>query len=517
MRSLLLSLSVVFSLLLVTSRAQAQTADAFDAEVLNDYFAFQLELIKVTPGFTPPVASRALGYSGLAAYEAVVHGTPGRISLAGRVPQLDVLPLPEVGQDYYWPEVVNSALFQMTAALYGNMSAENLVALNELRDAKTALHATETDGATLNASGAFGEELALALVEYAGADGQDACQFSNFPVDYVAPVGPGLWSPLAGQSALQPYWGDKRCFVVEFVSEDLLAPEPPEFSSDEASELYTEAMAVYEAVNNATQEETNIAQYWADGGGTVTPPGHSISMLRQVIEQENSDLAFAAEAYARLGLAVADAFVQCWKTKYVYNLERPITYINSYIDADWTTIIGTPPFPEYTSGHSSQSGAFGEVMTALFGENYAFTDNTHGEQFGGPRSFTSFVQCAEETAISRLYGGIHYPIGNTMGSQSGITIGEMVNELFDEAVSVNNLEGLANLSLYPNPSNGTLMLNGNFENDDQLVVYALTGQQVAVRPAQRQLDLSDLPSGIYMVTVANRGRQTHATTRLIIQ
>ncbi len=517
MRSLLLSFSLAFTLLSVSNRSQAQTADNFDAGVLNDYFAFQLDLIRVTPGFTPPVASRALGYSGLAAYEAVVHGTPGRISLAGRVPQLDVLPLPEAGQDYYWPEVVNTALFQMTAALYSNMSDENLTALNALRDAKTALHADEVDAAVLNASGAFGEALALELIDYAGVDGQDACQFSNFPVDYVVPVGPGLWTPLSGQSALQPYWGDKRCFVVEFVDTDLLAPEPPAFSSDESSELYGEAMAVYNAVNNLTQEETNIAQYWADGGGTVTPPGHSISMLRQVIQQENSNLAFAAEAYARLGMAVADAFVQCWKTKYVYNLERPITYINSYIDADWTTIVATPPFPEYTSGHSSQSGAFGAVMTALFGENYTFTDNTHGDQFGGPRTFTSFVQCAEETAISRLYGGIHYPVGNMQGSESGITIGEMVNELFDEAVGVQNPEGLASISLYPNPTNGNLMLNGDFSSDDQLMVYALTGQQVAVRQAQRQLDLSDLPAGIYMVTVANRGRQTHATTRLIIQ
>ncbi len=517
MRLLVLSLSLAFSLLSVAHRTLAQTADNYDAGVLNDYFAFQLELIKVTPGFTPPVASRALGYSGLAAYEAVVHGTPGRISLAGRVPQLDVLPLPEVGQDYYWPEVVNAALFQMTAGLYSNMSNENLTALNALRDETTAVHAAEVDAAVLNASGAYGEELALAILGYANGDGQESCQFSNFPVEYVPPVGPGLWSPLSGQAALQPYWGDKRCFVVEFVGNDLLAPEPPAFSSEVGSELYAEAMAVYDASLNLTQEQTNIAQYWADGGGTVTPPGHSVSMLRQVIQQENSNLAFAAEAYARLGMAVADAFVQCWKTKYVYNLERPITYINSYIDADWTTLIGTPPFPEYTSGHSSQSGAFGEVMTALFGENYEFTDNTHGDQFGGPRSFTSFTQCAEETAISRLYGGIHYPIGNTMGSMSGITIGEMVNELFDEAVGVDSPNALAGLSIYPNPTQGQLVLNGNFSSDDQLLVFALTGQQVAVRQAQRQLDLSDLPAGVYMVTVANRGRQTHATTRLIIQ
>lgn len=327
MRSPLLYALFIFLLVSLTNRAQAQTADNFNASILNDYFALQLELIKVTPGFSPPVASRALGYTGLTAYEAIVHGTSNRYSLAGRVPQLDALPLPTEGQDYFWPEVVNAALFQVTAAFYSNMSAANLAELEALRDGYTALYQSVVSQTVLSASTAFGEELALSILAYAGEDGQDGCQFSNFPTDYVAPVGPGLWSPLSGQSALQPYWGDKRCFVVEFVGANLLAPEPPVFSSEVGSALHTEAMAVYNAVNNLTPEETNIARYWADGGGTVTPPGHSISMLRQVIQQENSNLAFAAEAYARLGMAIADAFVQCWKTKYVFNLERPITYI----------------------------------------------------------------------------------------------------------------------------------------------------------------------------------------------
>lgn len=196
------------------------------------------------------------------------------------------------------------------------------------------------------------------------------------------------------------------------------------------------------------------------------------------------------------------------------NVQSPIS---SYIDADWTPLIGTPPFPEYTSGHSSQSGAFGAVMTALFGESYAFTDNTHGDLFGGPRSFTSFIECAQETAVSRLYGGIHYPVGNTMGSKSGLIIGGMINQLFDQTVNVSSTQDLANLSIYPNPSNGNFMLNGSFSGDDQLVVYGLTGQQVAVRQAQHQIDLSNLPTGVYIVAAVNRERQIFAKTSLIIQ
>lgn len=508
---------ILLIFVLAAFSGHAQNTEDFTAEVPAAYFSFQLELIKETPGFSPPVASRSLGYSGLSAYESVVHGIPSRTSFSGILPQLENLPVPDEAAELYWPEVMSRVLFQVTSALYGNMSDARLAELEGIRDNFTDVHVVEA-GFSLATSQSFAGELASALIDYAGADGQFECQFSNFSPEYAPPVGEGLWTPLEGQQALQPYWGDKRCFVVEFVEDDLLAPAPPEFSDQFGSVFYEEALAVYNATISPTEDEINIAEYWADGPGTVTPPGHSFSMLIQILDDENSNLAFASEAYARMGMAIADAFVQCWKTKYVYNLERPITYIRSYIDPEWNTLIGTPPFPEYTSGHSSQSGAFGEVMTALFGENYAFTDFTHGTDFGGPRSFDSFVDCAEETAISRLYGGIHYPVGNQMGTESGIIIGAMVNELFEDVVlTTDAVLARNNFDIFPNPSSGQVRLEGDFSVNDKVEIFDLAGKIVHRSAFMQNLDLGSLEAGLYLVSVSDLSGEKRGVERLVIR
>lgn len=508
-----------FSLAIVASSVTyAQTTYDHPADALNAYSALQLEMMPVTPGFTPPVVSRALGYIGLTAYEAAVHGMPDRTSLVGVIPQLDFLPTPS--GDLFWPEVMNQAVYEVTADMFSNAPAQLIGELGALRVQLSTEHSIATDALTLASSATFGQELGSAILAYAHADGQEGCQFTNFPAEYIVPTVPGLWVPLPGQAALQPYWGDKRCFVVEFVTDEMLSPEPPAFSSEPGSDLYNEAMAVYDAVNNATQETTNIAEFWADDPGTVTPPGHSWSMLLQVLELEGSNLGFAAEAYARMGLALSDAFVQCWKTKYEFILERPITYINSYIDsdADWSTIVNTPPFPEYTSGHSSQSGAWGAVMTSLFGDDYAFTDYTHGDLFGGPRSFSSFNECAEETAMSRLYGGIHFPIGNTMGSMSGEAVGEMVNQLFEQVVSVNEAYAApVELLIRPNPTQGGIVFTVTPNANMQLVVYNAAGQRVHTEIANfGRADVSHLPNGIYVATLERPNGSVAMRTRLMV-
>lgn len=488
--------------LLFSAHFSAQTADTYAGTILHDYFKQELEFIRTTPGFTPPVASRALGYTGIAAYESVVHGLPNRLSLAGVLPELETLPLPTDGQEYHWAEVANVVMHDVILHFYSNTSLENMTDLTALRDEYTLEHGLESAASVINASQEYGSTLAEAIIAYASGDGQPECQFNNFPAEYIPPTGEGLWVPLTGQSALQPYWGDKRCFVVPFITNEMIAEAPPEFSSDVESVLYTEALEVYEAVNNLTTEQQNIAEYWADGGGSYTPPGHSFSMLRFIMIDENEDLGFASEAYARLGVALADAFVQCWKTKYNYNLLRPITYINNHIDENWTTVVSTPPFPEYTSGHSSQSGAFGAVMTELYGMNYTFTDSTYGDQFGGPRTWNSFVESAEETAISRLYGGIHYPVGNTNGTNSGIMIGNMVSGLFNQLVSTPDEGIIANLELYPNPSNGSVTLNITQGDFTRLSIWSVTGQKVHDEILiSKFLDLTHLEKGVYLFVI----------------
>jgi hypothetical protein len=152
----------------------------------------------------------------------------------------------------------------------------------------------------------------------------------------------------------------------------------------------------------------------------------------EVIRNEKSDLAMAAVTFAKLGIAVNDAFISCWNGKYFFNLIRPITYVHRYIDDTWVIPLETPPFPEYTSGHSVQSGAAAQVLTDIFGDNYAFTDNMHlsrGDIDGSPRSFKSFYAFANEAAISRLYGGIHFRTGIEVGVDQGKKIGKNIRKI----------------------------------------------------------------------------------------
>jgi hypothetical protein len=216
-----------------------------------------------------------------------------------------------------------------------------------------------------------------------------------------------------------------------FASECMPLPYPA-YSEVAGSAFHLEAQEVYDTVNSLTPEELAIAQFWADNPGqTGTPPGHWVAILSQVCVAEGIDLALAAEGAAKLGIALADAFISCWEMKYAYNLIRPISYINDLAgpiaDPAWVTPIGvnTPPFPEFTSGHSVQSGAAAFALRDVFGD-VAFVDNTHASISLPSRSFDNFDDAAEEAAISRLYGGIHYRAACENGVDQGRCIGAIV-------------------------------------------------------------------------------------------
>jgi len=214
-------------------------------------------------------------------------------------------------------------------------------------------------------------------------------------------------------------------------------PGPPAFSTDHASPFYAAALDVYTTGVQLTDEQQTIATYWADGAGqTGTPPGHWMAMVGQLSRHHGHhhhglSLITSAEAFARVGIAVHDAFIACWYTKYAYDLQRPVTYINDHIDPTWTPYITTPAFPSYHSGHSTQAGAAAKVLTDMFG-SLSFTDTTHTDHGllppQAPRTFRSFDEAADEAAASRLYGGIHYPFDNDDGLGAGWCIGDRIRK-----------------------------------------------------------------------------------------
>ncbi|MGH2660679.1 MAG: vanadium-dependent haloperoxidase [Actinomycetota bacterium] len=394
----------------------------------TEWFDLALDLVRGTSGFSPPVASRAFGYAGVTLYEALVPGMPGYRSLARKLNDLGAAPGPS-DPAHHWPTVANAAIASILRSLFPTMTSENKGAVDALEESFAQGFRTTVPPGIYRRSVARGRSVAGHIFEWSKADGGHEGYLHNFPA-YTLPVGPGLWvpTPPGFLPALQPFWGSNRPFTLASGSQcDPGSPLP--YSEEPSSAFYAETIECYEVVANLSPEQRAIALFWSDDPGlTVGPPGHSVSILTQVLRGGGFSLDVAAEAYARLGIAVADAFIACWNTKYRYNLLRPVTYIQRQIDPAWSPPLVTPPFPEYTSGHSVQSAASAQVLTDLFGD-VAFTDHTHDDRGLAPRSFNSFFEAAEEAAVSRLYGGIHFRTAIALGLEQGRCIGHHVSNL----------------------------------------------------------------------------------------
>jgi membrane-associated phospholipid phosphatase len=400
------------------------------AAVPVSWYQFQFKLIRETPGFSPPVAARALAYTGIALHEAIVWADHNGYSLNGQLNGLYNVPRPERYKKYNWAIVANTALRNITEKMYPNMSSANHNLLINLDSANYLSNIGNSSNEELSRSTSYGYRVADSIYAWSTTDGGKDGYLNGFPTDYVPPVGPAFWVPTPPQfqRALLPYWGNNRLIVRPRRPETANIPHPV-FSTDTASAFYKAAFFVYNKVNTLTPEENTIALYWADGGGTFTPPGHLLAITAQLITDNNLSLTEAAKLFAQAGISVNDAGIVCWKYKYKYNLLRPITYIQRHIDPSWGSLIVTPPFPSYTSGHASFTGAAGTVLAGYFGDNYSFTDNQKVPEGFTPRSFNGFQQMIEEASISRIYGGIHYQFDSEVGAQTGGDVGRRVLSL----------------------------------------------------------------------------------------
>ena len=394
---------------------------AFESDVAVAWLDLTYEVIQ-RERLSPPVASRVIGYVGIALYEAVVAGMPGHRSLADQLTGLGALPPTEPNRKYHWPTVANAVLASVLRGLLPNASTASLEQI-ATREREFTPEPSAAPPPVSRRSVAHGQRLAEAILAWAGNDGYT--EFNDCP--YVPPVGAGLWEPTAPgfAPALQPCWGRLRPVVD--VSPCSPLSHPP-FSTAPDSAFLREAVEVHEVTQRLTPEQVAIALFWADNPGeTGTPAGHWISIVGRVAKARGLTLDVAAEAYARVGIAAATAFISCWDTKYRYNLLRPVTYIRSNIDPAWTPPLITPPFPEFTSGHSVQSAAIATVLADQLGDG-PFVDDTHAARGLPLRSFTSFTEAAAEAAVSRLYGGIHYRSAIDIGLGQGRCIGLRILE-----------------------------------------------------------------------------------------
>lgn len=426
----LLSLTIVLLLMALSSCTETdqppKAADDFTSEVASAWFDQLYDVVK-TEAIAPPVASRIYGVTAVALYEAIVPGSRENQSLVGQLNGLSSVPQSHPNRKH-WPTVANAALATVVRGLFPIASQGSLNAINALEQAFAATFQSSVPTPIYHRSVAQGQAVAEAVLTWAATDG--FATLNNCP--YTPPVGPGLWVPTPPNFAphpLQPCWGELHPFVLTS-GEECAPPPPPVYSNTLTSVFYANALEVYDTTLTLTEEQQTIALYWADNPGvTGTPPGHWIAIVGQIARQHGLSLMAAAEAYARVGIAVADAFIGCWQAKYTYNLLRPVTYMRDVINPTWLPLLVTPNFPSYTSGHSTQSGAAATVLTDLFGV-MAFTDTLfvdHGlVPPQAPRTFTSFDEAAAEAAVSRLYAGIHYPFDNNNGLAQGQCIGQVI-------------------------------------------------------------------------------------------
>ena len=409
--------------------------EAEDPELLHG--AFQRITDVMTYDITsPPQAARVYAYVSVAAYEALAPTHPDRVSLTGQLRDFDAPPPP--GDDVHGP----------TAALWAALTVGEALTFSDDRvaeyraEAEQALRDAGLGRARLAASTAHGEAVARHVLAWAAADGY--AQTRSGPA-YTISDEPGTWRPTppAYMDAIEPNWATLRPFVLDSAAQFKPEPPPP-YSLAPGSPFRQQVDDVVAVTNAMTEEQRAIASFWdcnpyvmhtrghaMFATKKITPGGHWMGIAAIASRLAGDDTAGAAAAYVRTALALADGFLSVWDEKYRSRLVRPETVINEHIDEDWAPLLQTPAFPQYSSGHSVISGAAAEALTALYGDDVAFDDDTE-VPYGLPvRSFGSFREAAEEAAISRLYGGIHYRMAAERGLDQGRGIGAFHVERLD--------------------------------------------------------------------------------------
>jgi hypothetical protein len=287
---------------------------------------------------------------------------------------------------------------------------------------------------------AFSDTISNAILQWSKKDNYAQTRSAE---KYTVSDEEGRWvpTPPAYSSAMEPHWNKIRPVVLDSASQ-FPAPIPYQFNvKDSSSDYYKQVMLSKHAIENLTSEQKHIADFWDDnpfklnvsghvmfGSKKFSPGGHWMSIVGIAAKKADADFGTTVYAYAKTSIALFDAFIQCWDVKFKYNTVRPETVINKYFDADWQPRLQTPPFPEYTCGHSTCSAAAAEALTGVFGDNFSYTDSTELEFGIANRSYTSFRNAALENNMARFYGGIHFHYSCIAANACGKKVGDLVEE-----------------------------------------------------------------------------------------
>jgi len=432
MRTLkILSFCAAFVILATSCKQKSSSGPIDDAAVLHENEA-QLTNVIIYDVFTPPVAARIYGYTSLAAYEAIRYADPKYNSITAQLRGFGAPPEPEAGKKYDYTLAATKAFF--TVAHKVTFSIDTL---KRYEDKVYARFKDNLDEETYNRSVAFGEKVGTMILKRANVDHYP--QTRGKP-KYLGSDDPGKWRPTPPDymDGVEYCWGEMHTLLLDS-SGMFPPPAPPAYSDDKNSAFYKQAVEAYEQNKALTKEQKTIASYWDDNPFVVqhnghmmfadkkiTPGGHWMGITSIACKQSHADAIKTAQAYALTSVALFESFITCWQVKYKFSTERPVTVINEKIDHNWLPLLQTPPFPEYTAGHSTISAASAVVLTHVFGDNYAFQDTSDLKYIGLQRHFDSFNKAAEEEAMSRFYGGIHFKNSSLMGAEQGKQVGEYI-------------------------------------------------------------------------------------------
>ncbi|MEM6319804.1 MAG: vanadium-dependent haloperoxidase [Bacteroidota bacterium] len=383
--------------------------------------------------FSPPQASRIYAYASIAAYQASVANHSEYKSLDGQLTDLDNTPKPQEGQEYCFPLASAHAFLTVGKAMI--FSEDKIQAFQD--ELYAEFKALQMPSKTYQRSIDYGQSVAEHILAWSDKDMYKETR--TYP-KYSIPEDPGQWRPTPPDymDGIEPHWKKIRPFFLK--SADQFPPPPPTpYDEDKNSLFYKEMMEVYTVLQEEREEKVAIAEFWdcnpyvshhkghvMFATKKITPGGHWINIAALTARQTNADFMKSCETYALTSVALADAFISCWDEKYRSKLVRPETVINQMVDEDWTPILQTPPFPEYTSGHSVISRAAAVALTSIYGDNFAFDDDTEKEYGLPTRSYNSFLEASDEAAVSRLYGGIHYAPACFNGVAQGEKVGEFI-------------------------------------------------------------------------------------------
>ena len=421
-------------LLVVVGLSACQPAQDFDTDdpALVHRSMKKLTDVIVYDIFSPPVASRIYSYPSIAAYETMIHDHPEYQTMAGQLNGLEAVPAPEAGQEYSFPLAgLHAFLTTSKSFIFSEQEIE------ELEQEIYAQYEDVLPDDVYERSLEYGTAVSQHILAWSKQDNyKESRSFPKFTVSDA----PGRWQPTPPDymDGIEPHWSSIRPFVLDSMNQ-FTPPPPTEFSMEKDSPFYQELMQVYETGKNLDEEQTKIASFWdcnpyvshhqghvMFATKKITPGGHWIGIASIAARVSKADMMKSVETYMLTAISLMDGFISCWDEKYRSSLIRPETLINMHVDENWTPLLQTPPFPEYTSGHSVISSAAAITLTNLYGDNFQFMDSTEYEFGLPPREFPSFIKASEEAAISRLYGGIHYMPSIKNGIAQGRKVGRLV-------------------------------------------------------------------------------------------